>query len=203
MLDLANQPIHERYNHLLASISSERFLKMQGLGNEVPFFICPFKPEDFQEMSQLYSQLVNTLQNEKGIRVLKINLYDLAVELLKERGVWERVLETEKSITKQELKELLQGVLDPENHLIPVIKKKMAEGEFDVMFITGVGEVFPYIRSHTVLNNLQSTAKDKPTVMFFPGEYKHSLEDGASLDLFGRLHDDKYYRAFNIYHYQI
>ncbi len=203
MLDLANQPIRERHNHLLASISSERFLKMQGLGNEVPFFICPFKPEEFQEMSQLYSQLVNTLRNEKGIRVLKINLYDLAVELIKERGVWERILETEESITKQQLKELLQGVLDPENHLIPTIKKKMEESEFDVMFITGVGEVFPYIRSHTVLNNLQSTAKDKPTVMFFPGEYKYSLEDGASLDLFGRLHDDKYYRAFNIYHYQI
>ena len=68
------------------------------------------------------------------------------------------------------------------------------------MFITGVGEVFPYIRSHNVLNNLQSTAKDRPTVMFFPGEYTQSLETGASLDLFGRLHDDKYYRAFNIFH---
>jgi len=101
------------------------------------------------------------------------------------------------------LKELLQSVLDPENHLIPAIGEKMDEEEFDVMFITGVGEVFPYIRSHTVLNNLQSTAKDRPTVMFFPGEYKQSLEEGASLDLFGKLHDDKYYRAFNIFHYQI
>jgi hypothetical protein len=36
-------------------------------------------------------------------------------------------------------------------------------------------------------------------VMFFPGDYSHSLEEGASLDLFGRLHDDKYYRAFNIF----
>jgi hypothetical protein len=53
-----------------------------------------------------------------------------------------------------------------------------------------------------VLNNLQSTAKDKPTVMFFPGTYTHSLETGSSLDLFGRLHDDKYYRAFNIFHYE-
>lgn len=203
MLDLAKQPIRERYNHLLASISSERFLKMQGLGNEVPFFICPFKPEEFKEMDQLYRELVNTLRNEKGIRVLKINLYDLTVELLKERGVWKKIIKTEKSITKLELKELLQGVLDPENHLIPAIQKKMDEQDFDVLFITGVGEVFPYIRSHTVLNNLQSTAKNKPTIMFFPGEYKHSVEDGASLDLFGRLHDDKYYRAFNIYHYQI
>jgi len=94
-------------------------------------------------------------------------------------------------------------VLDPETRLIPAIAEKMAHEEYDVMFITGVGEVFPYIRSHTVLNNLQSTAKDKPTVMFFPGEYTHSLEKGTSLDLFGRLHDDMYYRAFNIYHTQI
>jgi len=72
-----------------------------------------------------------------------------------------------------------------------------------VIFLSGVGEVFPYIRSHNVLNNLQSTAKDKPTVMFFPGAYTHSLESGASLDLFGRLHDDKYYRAFNIFHCEV
>ena len=202
MLDLAERPIRERYDHLLATISSERFLKMRGLGNEVPFFICPFQPQEFNDMSKLYGQLVNSLGN-KGIRVLRVNLYDLTIELLKERGIWERVRESEKSLSKEELKELLQGVLDPEHHLIPAIAEKMADGEFDVMFITGVGEVFPYIRSLTVLNNLQSTAKDRPTVMFFPGEYKHSLEEGASLDLFGRLHDDKYYRAFNIYHYQI
>ena len=203
MIDLADQPIRERYNHLLNSISSERFLKMEGLGNEVPFFICPFKPQEFQDMSRMYNSLVKALQNEKGVRVLKINLYNLTVDLLKERGVWERILETEQTISKQELKELLQGVLDPEAHIIPAIKKKMGEQDFGVLFITGVGEVFPYIRSHTILNNLQSTAKDKPTVMFFPGEFTFSHEGGSSLDLFGILHDDKYYRAFNIYHYQV
>jgi hypothetical protein len=72
-----------------------------------------------------------------------------------------------------------------------------------VLFIAGVGEVFPYIRSHNVLNNLQKAAKLRPTVLFFPGDYSHSIEAGASLDLFGRLRDDKYYRAFNIYDYQV
>jgi hypothetical protein len=68
-----------------------------------------------------------------------------------------------------------------------------------VLFLLGIGEVYPYIRSHTVLNNLQSVLKSHPLVLFFPGEYSHSLEEGASLDLFGRIHDDKYYRASNIY----
>lgn len=201
-IDLENRPIQERFQHLLSLIGSERFLKLQGLGNEVPFFICPFKPQEAVEMGRMQKQLINRLA-QGGVRVLEINLYDTSIELLRRRGIWEQLLEMESTIAKDEIKELLQGVLDPEKHLVPEIAKRMQEVEFNVMFITGVGEVFPYIRSHNVLNNLQSTAKEKPTVMFFPGEYTHSLEKGASLDLFGRLHDDKYYRAFNIFHCEI
>lgn len=194
--------IQERFQHLLHVISSERFLQKQGLGNEVPFFICPYRPEEAVGMERLQGQLLNSLR-QKGIRVLQINLYDLTLELLKERGIWEQVLEVEPSVTKDQLKELLQGVLDPATHVVPAIGQKLNDSEFDVLFLAGVGEVFPYIRSHNVLNNLQSTAKEKPTVMFFPGAYTHSLETGASLDLFGRLHDDKYYRAFNIFHFEV
>ena len=194
--------IQERFNHLLDVISGERFLKMMGLGNEVPFFICPFRPEESIEMERIQRQLTNRLE-QKGVSVLTINLYDLSIDLLKERGIFEQILEMETDMSKDQLRELLQGVLDPETHLIPSIGSALVGASFDVLFITGVGEVYPYIRSHNVLNNLQSTAKNKPTVMFFQGAYTHSLESGASLDLFGRLHDDKYYRAFNIFHCEV
>lgn len=197
--DIANLSMPEKFQHLFAVISGSRFLNKQGLGNEVPFFICPFEPKYSVEMERLRRQLVNRL-DQIGVRILEINLYDLSVELLKERGIWEQILETEEDVSKEQFKELLQGVLDPEAHLVPAIASRLASAEFDVLFLSGVGEVFPYIRSHNVLNNLQSTAKEKPTIMFFPGAYTHSLESGASLDLFGKLHDDKYYRAFNIFH---
>ena len=199
LMTMEDRPLSERFQHLFQLMSSERFLQKQGLGNEVPFFICPFDPKEAVEMQSHVHQLARRLA-QNGIDVLEIDLYDLSVELLQVRGIWERVLQIEESVSKEQLKELLQGVLDPESHLIPAIADKMAAQDFDIMFITGVGEVFPYIRSHNVLNNLQSTAKEQPTVMFFPGKYTQSLETGASLDLFGRLHDDKYYRAFNIYH---
>jgi len=197
--DIAKMPIQDRFQHLFAVISSQRFLNNQGLGNEVPFFICPYMPEESVEMERWKPRLVNRLE-QAGIRILEINLYDLSIEILKERGIWEQIIEIEDSVSKEQFKELLQGVLDPEAHLIPAIAAKLASTDFDVLFLSGVGEVFPYIRSHNVLNNLQSKAKERPTVMFFPGAYTHSLESGASLDLFGRLHDDKYYRAFNIFH---
>lgn len=198
-VDMALMPIQDRFQHLFAVISGQRFLNKQGLGNEIPFFICPFKPEESVPMERLQRQLVNRLE-QSGIQVLEVNLYELSIEILKERDIWNQVVEMEESVSKEQFKELLQGVLDPEAHLVPAIAVKLAHTYFDVLFLSGVGEVFPYIRSHNVLNNLQSTAKEKPTVMFFPGAYTHSLESGASLDLFGRLHDDKYYRAFNIFH---
>lgn len=199
--DIAKMPMQDRLQHLFSVVSGQRFLNKQGLGNEVPFFICPYRPEEAVEMERLQRQLINRLE-QAGVRILSTNLYDLAVSILKERDIWDRVLELEPTVSKDQLKELLQGVLDPEAHLVPAIAAKLQSVEFDVLFLSGVGEVFPYIRSHNVLNNLQSTAKDQPTVMFFPGSYTHSLETGASLDLFGRLHDDKYYRAFNIYDYE-
>jgi len=198
MKDIATRPIPERFQHLLQIISSPRFLQKQGLGNEVPFFICPFDPKEAMAMQKMAHQLANRL-GQQGVRVLEIDLYDLTIELLQNRGIWDRLLQTEESVGKEQFKELLQGVLDPETHLVPAIAARIRQQPFDVLFITGVGEVFPYIRSHNVLNNLQSTAKEQPTVLFFPGKYTQSLETGASLDLFGLLHDDKYYRAFNIY----
>lgn len=117
---MENKSLQERFHHLLSVISGQRFLQKQGLGNEVPFFICPFKPEESVEMERLQRQLVNRL-GQVGIRVLEINLYDLSIEILKERDIWEQILSIEASVSKDELKELLQGVLDPEAHLVPAI----------------------------------------------------------------------------------
>jgi hypothetical protein len=202
-LEKLNLSPEECFKHLLKVISSKRFREKKGLGNEVPFFICPYSPQITVEMEKVISQLCKTLE-QKGIIVLNINLYDLVIELLQKRGIWEQVLELEPTLpSKNELLELFQSVLDPEAHLIPAITEKMENIAFDVMFLSGVGEVFPYIRSHNVLNNLQSKAKEQPTVMFFPGAYTYSPSSGASLDLFNRLHDDNYYRAFNISYFEV
>jgi hypothetical protein len=190
------------FEHLLKVVSSSRFLEKRGLGNEVPFFICAYDPVRSVDIDQMRGSLVTKLA-ERGVTILEIDLYDLACELLRGRGIWDRIVEMEPSVIKDELKELLQGVLDPEHHLVPAIAQRMTEERFDVLFISGIGEVFPYIRSHNVLNNLQGTAKDQPTIMFFPGQYRQGIATGASLDLFGRIHDDKYYRAFDILHYEV
>ena len=210
------QPLASRFEHLVKVIGGERFLQMKGLNNDLPFYICEFKAAEALEMERLRRQLINTLESTsvtclggRCVKVLDINLYDLCIELLQAREgstegsrLWDEILAIESDVEKDGLLELLQNVLGIEEYLIPAIGERIQQSEFDVLFLSGIGEVFPYIRSHNVLNNLQSTAKDQPTLLFFPGEYRHSLEHGASLELFGLLHDDKYYRAFNIYEIQ-
>ena len=195
--EVTKQNMHDVYAHLKQVTASESFLSNQGLNNEVPFHICPYNPSIHADFSQLIHQLARYLE-EQGIKVLSVDLYDLAIEILRQEDDWDWLIENEATMDKTEFKEELQSVLDVESVITPAISARMAETDFDVLFLTGVGEVFPYIRSHNVLNNLQKTAKDKPTLMFFPGVYQHSLEKGASLNLFGRVSDDKYYRAFNI-----
>ncbi len=192
----------ERAEHLFKVITSQRFLTKQGRENEVPFFICPYPAEEGLSMVDDRLDLV-TRTTHAGLAVLDLSLYDLSLAILEERGILEQILQIEQESDKGEIRELLQSVLDPEANLIPKIGDAIEATPHDVIFLSGVGEVYPYIRSHSVLNNLQSTAKDKPTVLFFPGSYTHALATGASLDLFGRLHDDKYYRAFNILNYEV
>jgi len=192
----------ERVEHLFKVVTSERFLTKQGPGNEVPFYICPYPAEDGLSMVEDRLGLITRIKHA-GVTVLDLSLYDLSLSILEERGILQQVIEMEQGTEKAELRELLQSVLDPEANLTPKIGEAIRTIPHDVIFLSGVGEVYPYIRSHNVLNNLQSTAKDKPTVLFFPGSYTHSLAVGASLDLFGVLHDDKYYRAYDILNYEV
>ena len=189
------QPKQEE--HLFSVLSSKRFLQMEGLGNEVPFFIYPYDPEDALEVAKSKKRIKNKLA-AKGIQVREVNLYDLSVELLKDRGVWERLVQLEPQQEKADFIKPLQNMLDPETKLGPAIRDRLVDGDFDIVFLTGIGEVFPYIRSHNVLNNLQSVVTGKPMLMFFPGRYEQSDTLGSALVLFGQLKDDQYYRAKNI-----
>lgn len=198
---IADLPLPEREKHLFRVLTSRRFLDNRVPGNEVPFFICPFAPDEASQMAEAQARLQSRLKLE-GIEVLEINLYDLTAAILRERGLWDSVVDAEPNHSKDEFRELFQQIFDPGEALAPRVRQ-MLEAPHDIFFLTGIGEVFPYIRSHTVLNNLLSVSKDKPMVMFFPGEYRQSATQGSSLILFGRLTDDQYYRAFNIFDYHV
>ncbi len=184
--------ISAKFEHLFEVISSKRFLNMEALGGEIPFFISAYDPQQELQVKAAIALLINKL-GTSGVPVMEINLYDIVCEILEEKGGIERMFRLEKAKSKEKFLRALQSSLNMHEVLMPRIKDKIERTSSKVYFLTGIGLVFPFIRSHNVLNNLQNIAKEAPTVAFFPGEY-----DGHSLNLFKLLKDDNYYRAFNI-----
>ena len=189
--------VTETFEHLHRMVSTKDFLEMKSLGGEIPFFIAPFSPKNQIEVDKAIKGLKNKLENQ-GIAVLEINLYDLAFSILNQELGEGEIFELEQQVDKTEFKEALQSVLDVNEVLMPAIKKLIDKSSAKLYFLTGIGLVFPFLRSHNILNNLQNVAKSGPTITFFPGVYT-----GHSLELFGLLKDDNYYRAFNIDNYQL
>jgi hypothetical protein len=192
-----NEPdIHQQFDHLFKVISSPEFLSKRSLGGEIPFFISAFEVRNIFEVEKAIRGLINKLETS-GVSVLEINLYDLTMQILDRELGEGAIFELEKEMDKEEFKQALNSVLDLRDVLMPAIARMIGSSQAKVYFLTGIGHVFPYIRSHNILNNLQNVAKDAPTVAFFPGNY-----NGISLELFGVMKDDNYYRAFNIGHYK-
>lgn len=194
---MQQENIAQKFKHLLTVIQMKKFLRMEALGGEIPFFISTYHPEQELEIGKAIRGLKNKLEN-KGIKVLELDLYDISIDILDEQLGPGEIFEIEKQMDKEEFKNALQSVLDINEVVMPKIKSIIDGANAQVYFITGVGKVYPFIRSHNVLNNLQNIAKEAPTVMFFPGKYT-----GRSLELFGKFKDDNYYRAFNLDNYKI
>ena len=184
--------ITAKFSHLYNVISSKRFLNKEALGGEIPFFITAYDARQEIEVYDSIKLLKNKLETS-GVSVLELNLYDIVCDILEEKGGVERMFKIELSKDKDKFLSALQSTLNIHQILMPRIKQMIEDYPAKVYFLTGIGMVFPYIRSHNILNNLQNVAKDSPTVTFFPGDY-----NGHTLNLFGLLKDDNYYRAFNI-----
>ena len=184
--------ISTKFKHLFEVISSQRFLKMEALGGEIPFFIAAYEIKQALEVEKATKALVKKL-GTAGVPVLELNLYDISIEILEEELGMEELFQIEEDMDKEEFKDALQSVLDIQEVFMPNIKDKINNSSAKVYFLTGIGMVFPFMRAHNLLNNLQNVAKDAPTVTFFPGAY-----NGNSLNLFSVMQNDNYYRAFNI-----
>lgn len=188
---------HIRFDHLLNLMSSRKFLDMVGPSKDIPYYICPFRTEETQAMYQHVEQLKSALIL-KQIKVLDLNLYHLTIEHFESIGVLERHIVDEAGTSREIFFKSISGLTDAEEFICPLIIEKIAAAAPDIIFITGVGEVYPYIRSHNILSTLESKYTERPLVLFFPGNYETDSIKGSNLTLFGIL-DDKYYRAFNIY----
>lgn len=164
----------------------------KNLGGELPLYIQPIPSDKQSEVDGQIKRLTNLL-SKKGIKSLSINLYDLCMEILTEEGVLETILEEEANISPEDIVATLDSVLDIKSIVIPRIHEAITNSTPSFVFISGVGSIYPFIRSHGILNNIDELTDDCNLVMFFPGDYNN-----LQLKLFGKISDENYYRGHNL-----
>jgi hypothetical protein len=192
---VSDQLLHQDFAKAYSQINNPRFLNMEGIGGEVPFYLFTYDPTQETAVAAEIDALGRKLY-EAGHTARHVNIFTLCYELLREKIDLDDLYELEEDDDREVFLETLQSLLDLETVLVPAIVNKINDpdqAKADVLFLSGVGQVFPFLRAHSLLNNLQARVTQIPTVMFFPGVYT-----GTSMELFGRLKNDNYYRAFHL-----
>ena len=192
----------ETYGRVLITLQNSLFLEKKGLANDLPFFICPYDPATEVRAKTLGQMFAKELE-KKGISTLGLNLYNILISVLKADGYLDMLLDREGTIEREEFLETIQNLASPVEKIVPKIEALLTNSPPQILFLSGIGEVFPFLRPHSILSHLQAQLSDQLTVMFFPGDYSYTEAKGATLDIFGLKQEERYYRAFNIFEYEV
>lgn len=190
MLNKSFEDMDTLFDSVFNKLISPEFGK--NLGGELSLYIQPVPSDKQSEVDDQVKRLTNRL-SKKGTKSIAINLYDLCMEILAEEDVLEPILEEETTISPDDIVATLDSVLDIKSVVIPRIHKAITNDDPSFVFISGVGSIYPFVRSHGILNNIDELTDNCNLVMFFPGDYNN-----LQLKLFGKISDENYYRGHNL-----
>ena len=186
--------LEDRLNQILPRITSRDFLDSKGLGNEIGFWIFDYPPEREVDVRDFLTGTVLPALPKQipPVRAATVNLLHLVTEILEERKLLDKTFEMQAGKGDDATLVALRSVLK-EDRLAQKIASQFDVPNLDLLILTGVGAVYPMLRTHTLLSALHPIMGNTPLLMFFRGRY-----DGHSLRLFNTLSEDHYYRAFRL-----
>lgn len=187
--------IDERLDKIIPKITDPSFMDNKGLGKEIGYHIFDYDPTDEMTVRKRIPKIIDAIQTQHpSLSIVECNLFHIVLHILQEKGYLEKNFDMEERRNSHFVLNATQKSLRlaTDNDLVIQKIRKMAKNH-DIVLITGVGEVYPIIRSHVILNNLHLAVENQPVIMFYPGTYS-----GQDLQLFGEFTDTNYYRAFRL-----
>lgn len=183
----------ERLDKIWERISDEDFLANRGVANEVRYYVFDYEPCDELVIREKIKDLKKqNSPDADGFRIVEFDLYEMVIQILEEKGYLDKCIKFEAEKGMEYLYKAVTKMLRLTNDDNLIVNRIVENTPNDaVVFLTGVGKVFPFVRSHNILNNLHQVLDNVPVVMFYPGTW-----NGQSLSLFGTITDGNYYRAF-------
>lgn len=181
--------IFKRLDELKELIQEREFLEGKGLSNEVNIRIFCYDAKDEMIVRHFTEQLV--VDQSLDCHLIEKNLYKVFLSICDDKRITDKAAQMEEKKGKDYLFQNLQKFANNKSFVAKMQYEPHELG--DVLLLTGVGEVFPFMRIHSLLEALQPEFPDIPILVMYPGSY-----DGRFVRLFDRLEPNPYYRAFNI-----
>lgn len=181
--------LKERLDRLRSIIQTEDFLEGKGLSNEVNIQIFCYDACD----EIIVQSFIDGLANDQTLscRLIERNLYRTFLACCEEIDILDAIPDMEQADGSDFLLEQLHSTIGVSEFIDRIQYAPHKIG--DVLMLTGVGDVFPFMRVHTLLESLQPHFHDIPILVMYPGGF-----DGNYLRLFDELPPNPYYRAFNL-----
>ena len=183
--------LQSRLNMVLERIESPRFLKSDGLGNEIGFWIFDY-PASHELIVRDHLKHIADKLTKRGYQFASVNLFEILIEMLSSRDLLERTFQREKQVGVDALRKTLAGPLS-QKKIAEYIADKIHPENLQFVILSGLGNAWPLIRGHELLSALQDVMGSTPLVLYYPGEYS-----GLDLHPFGMIESKNYYRAFKL-----
>ncbi|WP_371192956.1 hypothetical protein [Glaciecola sp. SC05] len=123
--------LHDRLEQIQPKIESDDFLKNQGLGNEIGFYVFDYPPESEIVIRKHLEYLTGRL-NKRGRNFKSINLFETVIELLDYRNLTDRAFKVRKDRGDEALFNALKGPLK-QNRVADFIASKINFGSNDIL----------------------------------------------------------------------
>ena len=181
--------LEEKLDCLKTLIQQKDYLEGQGLGNEVNIRILCYEPKDEMIVRHFTESL---LESDLPCRVIEFNIYKEFIAKCDELGILRTIPMMEKRVGSEKLLEKIEKTIDIDD-IVERLSTRIGNDRYEVLLIDGVGDAFPFIRVHKLLEKLQQKYSSLPLIVLYPGTF-----DGLTLKLFNKLKTNNYYRAFNV-----
>ncbi|MBO0589397.1 DUF1788 domain-containing protein [Sporosarcina sp. E16_8] len=176
---------YNRLQTMEARINEEGFTTPTGIGSEIPHYILDYPPED----ELIVRTYVESLLKRSSLNIKEINLFQFLLSMFEDDI--DELLEIAEEEGYGELTQALQTVLEDQNLMVDTFVERVNDAE--LVFITGVGTVHPFLRSSHLLKKLSNHAFRKAIILFYPGHFT-----GLELKLFNIFENEDEYQIARI-----
>lgn len=187
---MSDQILAYRLKQLEERIGDDRFLKNQGSGNEIGFWIFDYPAQQELQVREYLAFLFKKL--EKKYTFTQLNIFQVIIDMLEERKLFERICQREPELGLETLKKHLAAPLS-QKKIAEYIARTVDLPSQQFVVLTGLGSAWPLVRGHELMSALQDVMGFTPLLMFYPGNYS-----GYDLSPLAGINSRNYYRAFRL-----